>query len=120
MGVNLLLFSCYLSPALLAVGTIVIGLCYGACITLFPLITANYYGIKNFGVNYSLALTSWGCAGLFGPMMAGWVVDVYGSYSIAYIISAVTMLGSLVLSFFIQQPIHSQDGRFESTAPPSV
>ncbi len=117
-GVNLILFSSYLSPTLLAVGTMFIGLCYGACFTLFPLITADYYGIRNFGVNYSLVLTSWGCAGFFGPMMAGWVVDVYGSYSLAYIISAATLMASLVISFFIKQPVHSSDSQFEITAPP--
>lgn len=105
-GVNMMLFSCYLSPTLLAVGTMFTGLCYGASITVVPLITADYYGIKNFGVNYGLVLTAWGCSGFFGPMLAGWVVDVNGSFFLAYVISAATLLASLVIAFVIKKPVH--------------
>ena len=105
-GVNMMLFSCYLSPALLAVGTMFTGLCYGASITVVPLITADYYGIKNFGVNYGLVLTAWGCSGFFGPMLAGWVVDINGSFFLAYVISAATLLASLLIAFVIKKPAH--------------
>jgi MFS transporter, OFA family, oxalate/formate antiporter len=40
-----------------------IGANYGANLSLFPSLTKDYYGLKNFGVNYGLVFTSWGVGG---------------------------------------------------------
>jgi MFS family permease len=100
-AVNLLFFASYTTPASLALGTVVTGLSYGAAFALFPLATADHYGTKNLGGNYGLVFTAWGCAGLMGPVLAGQAVDMTGSYIIAYIISAATLFGALILAFSI-------------------
>ncbi len=94
---NLILFGSYTTPALLVLGTIVTGICYGASFALFPLATADYYGLKNLGGNYGLVFTAWGFAGLLGPLAAGWAVDATGTYSIAYMLSAATLFVALAL-----------------------
>jgi OFA family oxalate/formate antiporter-like MFS transporter len=98
-AVNLVFFHSYTTPALLALGTGITGLSYGAAFALFPLATADYYGLKNLGGNYGLVFTGWGFAALLGPLMAGWSVDTTGSYGIAYVFSAATLLGALVLAY---------------------
>ncbi len=103
-AVNLLLFFSYVTPALLAVGTIVTGLCYGAGFTIFPLVTSDFYGLKNLGVNYGLLLTAWGCAGFLGPLVAGWAADATGSYFVAYIISGLLLFVALGIVYTVKPP----------------
>jgi MFS transporter, OFA family, oxalate/formate antiporter len=107
-AVNLLLFFSYLTPSLLAAGTVVTGLCYGACFTIFPLIMSDFYGLKHLGVNYGLILTAWGCAGFLGPLLAGWAADTTGSYFLAYIISASLLLIALAIAFTTKPPVLRQ------------
>ena len=55
-------------PAVLALLSALIGANYGANLALFPSITKDYYGLKNFGVNYGLVFTAWGTGRLHvGP-----------------------------------------------------
>ncbi len=51
------------NPAMLALISALIGANYGANLSLFPSITKDYYGLKNFGVNYGLVFTAWGVGG---------------------------------------------------------
>jgi OFA family oxalate/formate antiporter-like MFS transporter len=102
-AINMLLFVSYTTPALLALGTVVTGLSYGAAFALFPLATADHYGLRNLGGNYGLVFTAWGSAGLLGPLVAGWAVDMTGAYVYAYMVSAVTLFGALMLAFSITQ-----------------
>jgi OFA family oxalate/formate antiporter-like MFS transporter len=104
---NLLLFGSYTTPTLLALGTIVTGLSYGAAFALFPLATADHYGVKNLGGNYGLVFTAWGFAGLLGPIMAGLAVDTTGTYVYAYMISAVTLFGALILAASITPRVNT-------------
>ena len=38
---------------------------------LFPAITADYFGNKEVGRNYGWVFTSYGVAGIMGPLLAG-------------------------------------------------
>jgi MFS family permease len=53
-------------------------------LSLFPATTADYFGMKHFGVNYGMMLTAWGVGGVFGPLLGGIVRDVTGTYAISY------------------------------------
>ena len=101
-AVNLTFFASYITPALLALGTMMTGLCYGSCFALFPLATADFFGMRNFGVNYGLIFLAWGFAGILGPILAGYAVDITGNYFIAYAISA----GLSFVVFFLALTIH--------------
>jgi OFA family oxalate/formate antiporter-like MFS transporter len=78
------------------------GLSYGAAFALFPLATADHYGLKNLGGNYGLMFTAWGSAGLLGPLVAGWAVDMTGAYVYGYMVAAVTLFGAFSLAFSIR------------------
>jgi len=103
LAINLILFSNYTTPALLAFGTGIIGFCYGTCPALFPLAIADFYGTKNLGSNYGVLFTAWGSAALLGPVIAGLAVDMTGTYSIAYMISAALLFGAFLLSMSIKE-----------------
>jgi len=104
LAANLAVFSFYVSLPLIIMGVIVTGLCYGAIITMFPLATSDFYGVKHLGVNYGLVMTAWGSAGVFGPILAGWAVDASGAYLLAYQVSAVLLLAATAIAFTVKTP----------------
>ena len=99
---NMMFFASYVNPVMLAVGAALTGLCYGAAFILFPVAVADFFGLKNLGVNYGMILTAWGVAGIFGPILAGWAVDATGTYNAAYSISAGLLLAALAVTFTIK------------------
>jgi MFS transporter, OFA family, oxalate/formate antiporter len=99
---NMFIFTFYNSIPLLILGAALAGLAYGALFTLFPTTTADFFGVKNLGVNYGLVFTGWGIAGIIGPIVGGMVKDATGSYSISYIIAGVLLLIGVVMVRFIK------------------
>ncbi len=85
-------------------GSAVVGFSYGACLALFPATVGDFWGAKNFGVNYGLLFTAWGLGGVFGPLLAGRIADATGSYELAYRIAAGLMLAAAGLTFLTKRP----------------
>jgi len=112
---NLLFFSSYTSPSLLALGTSVTGLAYGAAFALFPLATADYYGMKNLGGNYGLVFTACGCAALLGPIVAGLSADMTGSYVYSYLFAAATFIVAIALGLSIKPPVKAVQSPVQPT-----
>ena len=101
---NMLMFAGYSTPFAITVGTALAGIGYGALLSLFPSVVADFYGVKNFGGNYGIMYTAWGIAGTIGPILAGIVVDRTGAYNMAYIISAGLLVVALVFGL-LTKPI---------------
>jgi MFS transporter, OFA family, oxalate/formate antiporter len=99
-AVNMFVFASYTSPALLIVGSSVAGLCYGTIFTLMPSATADFYGVRNLGVNYGFVFTAFGVAGVVGPILGGRIRDVAGSYSMSFTISAAMLVVAAVMAYF--------------------
>lgn len=96
-AVNMFAFSFYTSIPLLIIGASIAGLCYGSLFSLMPSTTADYFGIKNLGVNYGLVFTGWGIAGVVGPIIGGLAVDKTGSYTISYVTAGILLLIGVVV-----------------------
>ena len=103
-AVNMFAFIYYTTPALLIFGAAFTGLCYGTIFTLFPATTADYYGVKNLGVNYGLVFTAFGVAATIGPMLGSKMRDAFANYHNAYTISAIMLLAGAVLAFILKSP----------------
>ena len=101
---NMFLFSQYTSPALLVFGSAFTGLCYGTIFTLMPAAIADFYGVRNLGVNYGILFTGFGVAGVLGPILGGQIRDGLGSYTYSYIISAVLLLIGAAIACAIRSP----------------
>jgi len=69
-----------------------------------PAATADFYGVKNLGVNYGFVFTGFGVAGVFGPLLGGKIRDVTGSYATSYVISAIMLLVGTVLAYTTRAP----------------
>ncbi|WP_207637534.1 L-lactate MFS transporter [Desulfotruncus alcoholivorax] len=103
-AINMFLFSFYTSGATLLIGSVLTGAAYGACLSLFPSTTFDYFGLKNGGLNYSFVFTAWGIAALIGPIIAGRALDLTQSYQGAYTISAILMIVAAILALITKAP----------------
>lgn len=103
-AVNMFVFSSYTSIPLLIIGASVAGLAYGSLFSLMPSITADFFGVKNLGVNYGLVFSGWGIAAVIGPILGGMVVVKTGAYTLSYISAGVLLLIGTLLVKLIKTP----------------
>jgi MFS transporter, OFA family, oxalate/formate antiporter len=103
-AVNMFIFTFYSSVPLLIAGTALAGLSYGALFSLFPSTTADFFGLKNLGVNYGLVFTGWGIAGIVGPILGGQVADITGTYTFSYIVAGVLLLAGILMVKLLRAP----------------
>jgi nitrate/nitrite transporter NarK len=87
---------------------LLIGANYGSNLALFPSATKDYFGLKNFGVNYGFVFTAWGVAGLIMPWVNGRIKDATGSDTLTFfIIIAVLIIAALLT--FVSRSIAARD-----------
>lgn len=103
-AVNMFLFAFYTSIPVLIIGSAIAGISYGAVFSLFPTTTAEYFGMKNLGVNYGMIFTGWGVAGVVGPMLGGMVADKTGSYSNGYMVAGVFLVIATIMVSLLKAP----------------
>lgn len=116
-AINMFCFAHYNTLGLLIFGASFTGICYGTIFPLFPAATADFYGIKNLGVNYGCVFTAFGVAGAAGPYLAGWVHDLRHSYSLYFIICAVMLLAGAALAAMLRAPQFEPAASAASGAP---
>lgn len=92
------------NPVVLAVLSALIGANYGANLAIFPSITKDYYGLKNFGVNYGLVFTAWGLGGFMLALLAGKVYDKTQAFTFAYYCSAGLLVAAALVTFLVKAP----------------
>lgn len=102
--INMLLFPTYVTFAGIAAGSAMAGFSYGALFSLFPALAADFFGLKNLGSNYGVLFTAWGLSGAMGPLIAAKVVDITGSYLLAYQISAGLLALALIMTVGMKGP----------------
>ena len=90
--------------AAMAVISALIGANYGANLALFPALTKDYYGLRNFGMNYGMVFTAWGIGGFMLALLAGKVYDSSQSFNFAYYTSAVLLIMAAIFTAFIRPP----------------
>ncbi|WGV97971.1 OFA family MFS transporter [Vibrio sp. YMD68] len=103
-GINMVLFATFDSEFTLIIGTAIAAVGYGTLLAVFPSLTAEYYGLKNYGTNYGVLYTAWGIGGALGVAVVGYSMSHNGGYSLAYTISAAMMAVCVVLAF-VTKPV---------------
>ena len=103
-AINMFAFVHYTTPGMVVFGASFTGLCYGAIFTLMPAASAEFYGVRNLGVNYGLLFTAFGVAGVTGPILAGVLREKFGSYSHSFTICAVMLVVAAVLAITTKAP----------------
>lgn len=101
-AINMFLFAAYQTIPLLVAGAAIAGLAYGSLFSLMPSITAEFFGIKNLGVNYGMVFSGWGIAAIIGPVLGGIAVTQSGTYTMSYIVAGILLLLATALVRFIK------------------
>ncbi len=94
------------SPTALIIITALIGANYGSNLALFPSFTKDYYGLKNFGVNYGLVFTAWGIGGFMLARLAGMMYDKHQTFTTAYYFASILLVAAAITVLFIKPPKH--------------
>ncbi len=73
-GVSTITGAATVPLALILVLVWFIGANYGANLAVFPAMTKDYYGLKNFGTNYGLVYQGWGIGGFIVSQIAAFLI----------------------------------------------
>ncbi len=99
-----LLFISETQVYLLVLAATLIGFNYGTNLSLFPSVTKDYFGLKNFGMNYGLVFSAWGIGGFIFPRVSQMIIAKTGTPETAYIMSAVLLVMSAAMSLMTKAP----------------
>lgn len=90
-------------PILLGM-SVFVGVNYGANLAVYPAMTKDFYGLKNFGANYGLVYTAWGLGGFMISLSAGAINDLTKSFTYAYFLGAGLLAVSFILVALLKAP----------------
>jgi MFS transporter, OFA family, oxalate/formate antiporter len=79
-----------------------IGFNYGTNLCLFPAFTKDFWGLKNFGMNYGILFSAWGVGGFVLVRVAETLRAHSGSYTSSFAVAAVLLLVAAMLSLSLR------------------
>ena len=88
-GVMILWLSRMSSLGMFYVFSSLFGIAYGANLVMIPRLTASIFGVKYIGSIYGSLSVADGIGFAIGPVLAGYLFDISGSYNEAFLITAV-------------------------------
>jgi nitrate/nitrite transporter NarK len=69
-----------------------IGFNYGTNLSLFPSLTKDFWGLKNFGMNYGIVFTAWGVGGFVMSRISQMLKADSGSFASSFIFAGVLLV----------------------------
>ncbi|MFC1591483.1 OFA family MFS transporter [Thermodesulfobacteriota bacterium] len=79
-----------------------IGFNYGTNLSLFPSITKDLWGMKNFGINYGIVFTAWGVGGFVMSRLSQMLMATTGTYTASFIIAAILLMAGTMLTLMLK------------------
>lgn len=102
--IGLLLLNFKFTSIIGVVGIVLIALCFGGFLGIFPGITADNWGAKFNGSNYGIMSTAFGLASIVGPSIVSFVKESSGGeYGTAFIISIILNLIGIALILLLKK-----------------
>lgn len=77
-----------------------IGFNYGTNLALFPAITKDYWGLKNFGANYGMLMTAWGLGGFVLGRASEMMKATTGSFTLSFGVAGILLSVAAVMMIF--------------------
>jgi len=81
------------------IGIIIVGICFGAFMGVYPGFTADEFGTKNNSVNYGIMFIGFAISGYFGPTVLKSIFATDGSYQRAFLIAIILCVIGFLLTF---------------------
>jgi nitrate/nitrite transporter NarK len=69
-----------------------IGFNYGANLSLFPSFSKDYWGLKNYGLNYGILFTAWGVGGFVMGRVSEMLNNQTGSFQASFILAGALLI----------------------------
>ncbi|MBJ6723396.1 L-lactate MFS transporter [Geomesophilobacter sediminis] len=91
------------SAVLLVLLASFIGFNYGSNLTLFPSFAKDYWGFKNYGLNYGTLFTAWGVGGLVMGRVSEMLNAQPGGLNKSFILAGSCLAFGTVLTFFLRE-----------------
>jgi OFA family oxalate/formate antiporter-like MFS transporter len=105
------------TPGIVLALAVLIGASYGANLSVFPAISKDFFGMKNFGMNYGLVYTAWGLGGFMLSLIAGAINDATQTFTNAYFMAAGLLVIAAVLMTVLKAP--QKDSEISVVIPPA-
>ena len=90
------------SPILVVLIATFMGFCYGTNLSLFPSLTKDNWGLKNFGINYGLVFTAWGVGGFVMGRLSQMLIASTGRYTSSFLTAAVLLVVGAILTVLMK------------------
>lgn len=84
---------------------VIFGLAYGGLAAMESPIVAELFGLSSHGVIMGVASFGFTAGGAVGPVVAGRIFDVSGSYQIAFLICALVGISGIILAWVLRPPV---------------
>ena len=79
-----------------------IGFNYGTNLSLFPSFTQDFWGLKNFGINYGLVFTAWGVGGFVMSRVSQMLKASSGNFTTSFIFAGVLLVVGAVVALTLR------------------
>lgn len=90
------------SPVIIVLLATLLGFNYGANLSIFPSLTKDNWGLKNFGINYGLVFSAWGVGGFVMGRLSQMLVAKTGSYTSSFVTAAVLLVIGAALTLALK------------------
>ena len=84
---------------------VLFGVAYGGNLVMVPKLTASIFGAESMGSVYSGISVGDGIGFIIGPVLAGYIYDVSGTYSYSFWLTAFGLLLAVVFTFRLNEKI---------------
>ena len=91
------------SAVLLVLLATFIGFNYGSNLCLFPSFAKDYWGTKNYGLNYGALFTAWGVGGFVMGKVSEMINAQPGGLGKSFMLSGLLLLGGAALTIFLAE-----------------
>ncbi len=89
------------SIAAFVIFAMLIAMCYGGSMGVYPALTSDAFGLKHNGVNYGIMFIGFALGGYFGPILANSLYDSTLSYAVPLLAVGVMSTVALVLILWL-------------------
>jgi MFS transporter, OFA family, oxalate/formate antiporter len=100
----------------LAIFALIYGACYGGYVAIMPAVAADYFSGPNISGVIGTLITSVAVGNLIGPPIAGFIFDLFHSYTIPIFASIITSLFAAGCAFVLEEPDKWRESFLRSTA----
>lgn len=83
----------------------IFGFFYSAWVPIFPTLLGKFFGLRALGTIYGIFGTSYSIAAIGGPILAGYVHDVTGTYVYPFVFTIICCYLAAAGAFFMKAPV---------------